>query len=171
MATDTSTDNATRASPATLCQHLDECSGPPADARSNLESDPQQRPFDVRLVLDEALGPTDALIACRSCGQQYLIEQIDCRGFERLMRVAHVDSSQVEPLLADLARGSCDLTRAGAQVQHLAVAAVPLPWALAVDVRDLRITRRLRLPEGTRLPQGSWRSLPCDGHWFNRLDG
>ena len=169
MATDTSTDTAIGSNPATLCQHLDECSGPPADALSSPKTGP--RPFDVRLVLDEALGPTDALIACRSCGQHYLIEQIDCRGFERLMRVARVDSSQVEPLLADLARGSCDLTRAGAQVQHLAVGAVPLPWALGVDVRDLRITRRLRLPEGTRLPQGSWRSLPCDGRWFNRLGG
>lgn len=170
MDADTQTDSA-HSEPETLCAHLCESIDLSTVTSSGTATGPHQRPFEVRLVLDEALGPTDALITCRSCGQPYLIEQIDYRGFERLMRVARVDPGQVEPLLADLARGSCDLSRAGAQVQHLAVGAVPLPWALAIDVRDFRITRQLRLPEGLRLPQDSWRSLPCDGRWFDRLGG
>ncbi|MFM8354014.1 MAG: hypothetical protein ACKOBM_03810 [Gammaproteobacteria bacterium] len=166
-ASDAGTGPADPSEAGTLCPHLGQDHG---CATPTPHPSPAESPMVVRLVLDAALGPTDALVACGTCGAHYLIEQIDCRGPERLLRVAGVAAAAVDQLLADVARGSCDLSRAGTQLHHLAASSRPLPWVLAVDMRDLRITRVLAVPPGVRLPLASWRELPCDGRWFSRLD-
>ena len=127
---------------------------------------PDTWPFEVELVIDEQVGFTDALVACRTCGAAYLLEMLDWRGRQRLMRICTVDSARVAGLLQNLGRGSCDLKRAGAEVQQLQTSATFAPWLLLIDATAMRIESVLHVPEGRRLPAASWRELPCDGSWL-----
>lgn len=127
---------------------------------------PDTWPFEVELVIDEQVGFTDALVACRTCGAPYLLEMLDWRGRQRLMRISTIDSARVAELLHNLGRGSCDLKRAGAEVQQLQTSATFAPWLLLIDATAMRIDSILPVPEGRRLPAASWRELPCDGSWF-----
>jgi hypothetical protein len=81
-------------------------------------------PLRVELVLDDSMGFTDALVRCRVCDRAYLLEMLDADAGTRLMRVAPVDPDVAAGTLHDLGRGSCDLTRAGAQVHQLQTASV-----------------------------------------------
>jgi hypothetical protein len=92
---------------------------------------PNGWPFEVELVIDEQMGFTDALVTCRTCGAPYLLEMLDWRGRQRLMRVSTVESSRVTPLLHNLGRGSCDLRRAAAEVRQLQAGADLQPLAVA----------------------------------------
>lgn len=127
---------------------------------------PDTWPFEVELVIDEQVGFTDALVACRTCGTAYLLELLDWRGRQRLMRISTVDSARVAGLLHNLGRGSCDLKRAGAEVQQLQTSATFAPWLLLMDSIAMRIESILPVPADRRLPTASWRELPCDGGWF-----
>jgi len=126
-------------------------------------------PFEVELVIDDQLGFTDALVACRTCGEPYLLEMLDWRGRQRLLRVSTVDSKRVAGLLRNLGRGSCDLKRAGAEVQHLQAGATFSPWLLLIDATAMRIEALVPVPEDEKLPTASWRALPCDGAWIASL--
>jgi hypothetical protein len=127
---------------------------------------PDSWPFEVELVIDEQVGFTDALVSCRTCGSAYLLEMLDWRGHQRIMRVSTVDSSRVQRLLHDIGRGSCDPKRAGAEVQHLQSSATFAPWLLLIDARAVRIEAIVAVPEGAALPTVSWRQLSCDGSWL-----
>jgi hypothetical protein len=128
-----------------------------------------QWPFQVELVLDEHLGPAEALMKCRRCGRFYLLEMLDWRGTLRVMRIAALDATQAERLIRDLTRGSCDINRAGAEVQHMRTLA---PWTrrlLLVDNAGPVIDAVADVPADVRIPSGSWRGLPCDGTWVDYL--
>lgn len=123
-------------------------------------------PFVVELVIDEQMGFTDALVACRTCGTSYLLEMLDWRDRERLMRVSTVDSRRAAGLLRNLDRGSCDLRRAGEEIQQFQSSSTFAPWLLRIDATAMRIESIQAVPPGTRLPTATWRELRCDGGWL-----
>jgi hypothetical protein len=143
---------------------------PPSDPAASLCAHivPGEAPFAIELVLDDAGGPTDALVRCRHCGAHWLLEMLDWRGRERLMRVSPLCASRVTALLANLERGSCDSGRAAAEVASATASVIALPCLLALDGRDFSITRLLALPPEQQMPRAGWRALPCDGRWFDR---
>jgi len=124
-------------------------------------------PFQVELVLDEHLGPADVLMRCRACGRFYLLEMLDLQGPARVMRVAVLETADAESLIRDLARGSCDVNRAGAEVQHLRTRAPLLPRLILVDTGGPTVTAVVDVPADVRVPGRSWRELPCDGSWVD----
>jgi hypothetical protein len=127
---------------------------------------PHAWPFEVELVIDEQVGFTDVLVACRACGAPYLLEMLDWRRNLRLFRVSSLDSGRVAGLLHNLGRGSCDLKRAGAEIQQLQTGSTFAPWLLLIDATAMRVESILPVPEGRRLPAAGWRELPCDGGWI-----
>jgi len=126
-------------------------------------------PFTVELVLDEQIGFTDALVTCRTCGAAYLLEMLDWRGRQRLMRVSTVESERTARLLHNLGRGSCDVRRAGAEVEALKSSSTFSPWLLLMDATATHLEALLPVPETLALPSASWRELPCDGGWLARV--
>jgi hypothetical protein len=128
---------------------------------------PNGWPFEVELIIDEQMGFTDALVTCRTCGAPYLLEMLDWRGRQRLMRVSTVESGRVTGLLHNLGRGSCDLRRAAAEVQQLQAGAEFSPWLLLLDATAMRIEAIVPVPKSARLPTAGWRALPCDGWWID----
>ena len=97
----------------------------------------------AELVLDEHLGITDALMRCRDCGRFYLLEMLDWRERRRVMRVAPLETPAAERLIRDLTRGSCDVNRAGAEVQHVRTA-TPFSRVLLLVDSVTRFARALR---------------------------
>lgn len=124
-------------------------------------------PFQTELVLDEHLGVTDALMLCRDCGRAYLLEMLDWRGSERVMRLAPQDAERARRLVRDLTRGSCDVNRAGAQVQHMRTATPFSRRLLLVDTKGPVIDAIATVPPDLKIPGASWRELPCDGSWVD----
>ncbi len=124
-------------------------------------------PFEVDLVLDEHLGPADALMRCRHCGRRYLTEMLDARASRRVMRISALEPRYADALIHDLSRGSCDVSRAGAEVQHVRQLAVLLPVLLLVDTRGPLIEGVAPVPAHVSLPRGPWRELPCSGEWVD----
>ncbi len=128
---------------------------------------PGAAPFAIELVLDEAGGPTDAVVRCRHCGEHWLLEMLDWRSRERLMRVSPLNAARVTTLLANLERGSCDNGRAAAEVASAIAGVMALPCLVGIDAHDLSITRLIAIPAGQALPRAGWRLLHCDGQWFD----
>ena len=128
-------------------------------------------PFESVLVLDDHLGPTDWLVRCSSCAAAYLLEMFDWDGSRRLYRLRAADAAAVDALIRDLERGSCDLNRASAQAQHFTLTSQALPIAVLLDLRAGALRSVVELPEDIRaeVPVASWRELPCDGSWIQRL--
>jgi hypothetical protein len=118
-------------------------------------------PWDVLLVLDDHLGPTDALAVCRTCRTPYLLEMVDWRPPLRLFRVSEPRSDAVQGLLRNLERGSCDLRRAGEEVRHFSQGARRLPWLVLLDTSAYRLEAVIE--HSGPLPGASWREAPCDG--------
>lgn len=126
-------------------------------------------PFQAELVLDEHLGITDALMRCRDCGRFYLLEMLDWRDQHRVMRTAAMDAAHAERLIRDLTRGSCDVNRAGAELQH-ARSVTPIGRTLLlVNLGGPVIDAVAVVPEERPIPGASWRELPCDGAWIDYL--
>ena len=130
---------------------------------------PGPYPFDITLVLDDHLGPTEALIRCRSCQRHYLLEMLDWRGDQRLFRLSQPFAAATEILLKDLARGSCDLNRATEEVRQFSLASTRLPVLLLVDARAQTVLSLSEVAPGTHIPGTGWRDLPCDGSWIEGL--
>lgn len=124
-------------------------------------------PLRTELVLDDHLGPTDAVVACRQCGRPYLLEMLDWKGPLRVFRVAVLDADESARLLRDLSRGSCDVARAASEVEHFRSRTRFSPWLLLQDTRTNALIARAPVPDGSRLPGAAWRELPCDGHWVD----
>jgi hypothetical protein len=130
---------------------------------------PGPYPFDSALVLDDHLGPTDWLIRCRSCATAYLLEMLDWDGARRLYRMRVPEPQAVDRLLRDLDRGSCDLSRARDQAHHFSLTSTRLAQLALLDLAAGELIEVLEIPEGTAIPGASWRELPCDGSWVQRL--
>jgi len=120
-------------------------------------------PFRIELVLDDHLGPTEALICCSVCERAYLLELLDWADNLRLFRVAEPGADATRLLLKDLERGSCDLGRAGEEVRQFALVSERLPELLLLDMNDRQIVRRVVVTDPDSIPRGNWRDLPCDG--------
>jgi hypothetical protein len=125
-------------------------------------------PFDVALVIDQELYFIDALVRCRHCDAAYLLERLDQQQRKGLFRVSRADGRASERVLRDLARGSCDLNRAGAELASLKSQAPFLTSLLLLDLREPVILSIVD-SGGAALPGDSARLLPCDGSWFERL--
>lgn len=136
---------------ASICEHLR----------------PGTWPLSADLVLDDHLGITDAVTTCRRCGRVYLLEMLDWHAGERVMRVARLDPEHAARLIHDLTRGSCDIGRAAAEVEHARSRAVPLPLLMRVDATGPSILGFAPAPADARLPSASWRELPCNGSWVS----
>lgn len=124
-------------------------------------------PLHWDLVLDDQLGPTDGLASCRACGTVYLLEMLDWRGAERIMRMAILERALATRLLRDLDRGSCDAGRASAELQHVRSLAAAVPQLLLVDTATPAIIAAVPVPSDRPLATESWRDLPCDGGWID----
>ena len=122
-------------------------------------------PFRVELVMDDHLGLTDGVVSCRHCQRAYLLEMLDWADAHRVFRISALGDDQSRRLIRDLTRGSCDVQRAGAEVQHMKTATSFAPWLLLVDTGVAQIRRVVPLTPGARLPGQSWRELACDGSW------
>ena len=125
-------------------------------------------PFQVELVMDHHLGLTDGVVSCRHCRRAYLLEMLDWANADRVFRISALDNDQARRLIRDLTRGSCDVQRAGAEVQHMKTATSFAPWLLLVDTAEALIRSVAPLAPGTRLPGQSWRELACDGSWVKQ---
>lgn len=128
---------------------------------------PGQWPFRVELVLDDQLGFTEALVRCRHCGATYLLNMMDWRGPVRVMRMAPLARVHADALIRDLTRGSCDVHRAGAEVQHVRRLAPFSRTLLLMDTGGPLIEALVEVPADVRVPAASWRELPCDGEWVD----
>lgn len=129
---------------------------------------PGEWPFQIDLVVDAELSFIDALAHCASCGETYLLELLDRRDDHTLFRVSMPGQSASADLLHSLSRGSCDLNRAGAEVQSLKSLEPYLPTLLLLDQQKPEIVALIDADE-SRLPATPARQLPCDGTWFERL--
>jgi len=125
-------------------------------------------PLQLELLIDAELTFTDALLSCRFCQQPYLLELLDQRGNQQLFRVSMPDARQCELLLHNLNRGSCDLQRARAEVESLRNISPYLPCLLMLDASQPQILGLLDLQDA-QPPSGSWRTLACNGSWFDQL--
>lgn len=132
---------------------------------------PGPYPFETVLVLDDHLGPTELLIRCRQCDHCWLLEMLDWREDERLFRIRKADPEAVAGLLKDLARGSCDLRRAGEQARHFSLTSERLPELLLLNVHNARLSAVIKPPMDTVVPGTDWRALACDGSWIRQLCG
>ncbi len=128
-------------------------------------------PFELQLSLDEHLGMTDALVTCAECDRPYLLELLDWRGDERLFRISLPDADRVTQLVHDLSRGSCDISRAGAEVHHLQTTTPACEYLLIVNEHFSPIGPTIvgiaAKPDDRPLPAASWRELDCDGQWLD----
>ena len=125
-------------------------------------------PFATVLVLDDHLGPTDWLVRCTSCDRAYLLEMLDWHGPQRLYRLRVPAAEAVAGLVKDLERGSCDLSRAGAEAQHFSLTSERLPDLVLIDLRAGTVVELIDV-KGLQIPGASWRELPCDGGWIRRF--
>ncbi|MCZ6710052.1 MAG: hypothetical protein O7B25_06805 [Gammaproteobacteria bacterium] len=132
---------------------------------------PGTYPFQVDLVLDDHLGFTDAVVSCRHCQQAYLLEMLDWANHDRLFRICVLRSDHAQRLIRDLTRGSCDLQRAGAEVQQMKTASAFSGWLILVDTVEPQISAVAPVPPERDLPGASWRELPCDGTWVKYARG
>lgn len=130
---------------------------------------PGTYPLAVDLLIDEHLGMTEALVHCRECGAPFLLELLDWRGSERLFRVGAPDPTAAAALLKDLARGSCDISRASAEVQQFSLMATRLPVLLLLHMGEPAIVACHPLDDPDDVPGTGWRDLPCDGRWIDAL--
>ncbi|HEY5644646.1 MAG TPA: hypothetical protein VIS76_01770 [Pseudomonadales bacterium] len=126
-------------------------------------------PWETELVMDDHLGPTESLVACRTCGRAYLLEMFDWAASKRLFRVRSPSPEAVSMLMRDLDRGSCDLRRAGEEVRHFSLASDRLPVVLLYDTATATLMARVPLDHAADVPWTGWRDLPCDGTWITRL--
>lgn len=130
---------------------------------------PGPGPYRVTLVLDDHLGPTEALVHCKTCEQAYLIELLDWQGAMRLFRVAAPDGDATALLLKDLERGSCDVNRAGEEVRQFTLDSQPLPVLWLVDTSARELVGVIDTTGLGTIPTRGWRELPCDGDWIERV--
>jgi hypothetical protein len=120
-------------------------------------------------------GPVDAIARCRACGAPALLRLLDWAPPDFRLRVYALAALRAEDaalLLRDLARGSCQVSRAQAEVEALVHAAGPNERLVALDVARARVTASAPLPPGaTGEPAAFPARLPRadDSRWFDAL--
>jgi hypothetical protein len=127
---------------------------------------PGSYPFQTELVIDEHLGLAEAVVRCRECRLAYLLEMVDWSGHSRAYRVSCLAPEHAEHLVRTLTRGSCDIRRAGAEIQHLQTSSRLARQLLVVDMRGPVIEALVPLSDAVSIPTQGWRQLPCDGSWI-----
>ncbi|MGE0624959.1 MAG: hypothetical protein AB7I04_13850 [Pseudomonadales bacterium] len=126
-------------------------------------------PWETELVIDDHLGPTESLIACRTCGRAYLLEMLDWSGSLRLFRVRAPEGAAIALLTRDLNRGSCDLGRAREEVRHVSLASDRVAELLLYDTQAASLVERIALIDPGDVPWAGWRELACDGSRIAQL--
>jgi hypothetical protein len=145
-----------------LCAHLaalEAGADPPAVAHAFLFQD----------------GPIDAVAACRVCGAHALLRMLDWNPPAFSLRVyvlAPLREADTALFLRNLERGSCQVSRASAELAALVAAAGANERLVALDLAQGRVVAAAALARGTasepaefpaRLPRAS------DGRWFAAL--
>jgi ribosomal protein S18 acetylase RimI-like enzyme len=145
-----------------LCAHL-------AALRSDAPAPPTAHAF---LFQD---GPIDAIVRCDACGAHGLLRLVDWAppDFKRRVYVlAALRADDTALYLRDLARGSCQVSRAEAELAALVAAAGPSQLLAAIDVASGRVLAASALAPGEARPVGAFpERLPRadDARWFERL--
>jgi hypothetical protein len=114
------------------------------------------------LIIDEHLGPADYVARCRHCDQAYLLELVDLKHSVRAYRYAVLGADHADRFIHNMTRGTCDLSRASAEVHNLATLH---SFADGLVIADVRSNQILDCPAAKGVPTTSWRNLPCDGSW------
>src|SRR5262245_22381649 len=117
-----------------------------------------ERPFEIAHAWVWQDGPVDAIARCRTCGAHTLLRLVDWsppQGRVRVYVAAAVDPDAVALYLRDVARGSCDIRRAGAELDALWASAGPNEL-LAYDVSSERLIARGGAPVGRAVSSLDW---------------
>jgi hypothetical protein len=128
---------------------------------------------DEILLFDE--GPVEGIARCDRCEAPSWIELIDCSP-DRALRVfalAGLRAEDVAVYLRNAQKGSCDLTRRGAEAEALVASAGPFERLVAWHVSSARPVAAAGLPVPAGLPAGAWRerlhATARDATWFEHL--
>lgn len=133
---------------AKICEHL-------------AAAQPGQTPFVIDIELDDAGGMTDAVVRCSACGASYLIELLSWRGSKlrlRTFRVSTICEADAAIYRRDIARGSCDLSRAGAERTALEQQTKLTSCIVELDVDGLRMLRLEDVGADADISVASWRT-------------
>jgi hypothetical protein len=118
------------------------------------------QPLSIAYVMDDAGGMTDAAMRCSECGQPYLVELLDWSGparTHRRYRVSTLAPALLDKFLHNLARGSCDLKRAGNERQSLEQRARLSRLVVTLHSNDLKLLEKEWLAPEADVPMSSWR--------------
>ena len=137
---------------------------------------PGAAPFTVAPgeILDWYDGPVEAVARCRSCGACGWLQLLDWdpRRPLRIFALAAIREADVALYLHDVARGSCDVARARAELEALAASAGPVERIVALELPELRVVATADAGPGVALPAGAWAErIPRaeDERWFAPL--
>jgi hypothetical protein len=120
-------------------------------------------------------GPIDAVVRCRACAANALLRMLDWAPpafTTRVYSLAALSEADVALYLHNLARGSCQVSRASAELDALIASAGMCERLVALDVASGRVLASAPLPRGVsgepaafpaRLPHAS------DARWFVAL--
>jgi hypothetical protein len=120
-------------------------------------------------------GAIDGVVRCRACGAQALLRMLDWAPpafTTRIYSLAALREADVALYLRNLARGSCQVSRASAELDALIASAAACERLVALDVASERVLASAPLPRGVsgepapfpaRLPHAS------DTRWFAAL--
>lgn len=120
-------------------------------------------------------GPIDAIVRCRSCGALALLRLLDWAppAFSlRVYALAALRREDAALYLRDLARGSCQVSRASAELDALIAAAGRNERIFALDLARERVVAAAPLARGVASEPGEFPArLPrsADAHWFAAL--
>jgi hypothetical protein len=144
-----------------LCAHLR------SDSLASLRCEPRD-------VIDWDDGPVLAAARCPACGGAALLELLDWSRSRRVrvFALAAIDPAAVALFQKNCGRGSCDLARAGRELEALLFSAGPVERLVALDADTGEVVASAPREPGVPLPSGPFRErvLPeGDTLWFSRL--
>ncbi|HEU4427143.1 MAG TPA: hypothetical protein VFT98_00180 [Myxococcota bacterium] len=120
-------------------------------------------------------GAIDAVVRCARCGAHALLRLLDWappRFVQRIYSLAALRAEDSALLLRNLERGSCQVARAGAELDAFVAAAGPSERLIALGVAQGRVVASAPLPAGARgEPDAFPARLPRaeDERWFAAL--
>ncbi|HTO06802.1 MAG TPA: hypothetical protein VMR86_07060 [Myxococcota bacterium] len=126
------------------------------------------RPDDI---LEWQDGPVSAALRCSQCDSCALLECLDLdeRGQIRVFAMSPLTRAALDLYLRNVAKGSCDPSRAKAEWQALLASAGRPRHLVAYDVGIGRMISIRAFPEGEAAPNGPWpQRIPArdDPRWF-----
>lgn len=127
---------------------------------------PGDTPFLVDVVLDDSGGLTDGLVRCSVCDASYLIELLAWRGPTlalRRFRVSTMRKADAALYVRDIARGSCDLNRSGAERSALEQQATLSACIIELDVNGMRVLRVEDVSAAADISVAGWRTTLLRG--------